>query len=245
MGLRSDLRILYHMAVGSNRGNDHAERMENFYSGQANDYDAFRKRLLQGREPLWQSISGPRDDLVWVDMGGGTGSNLEFLGEDIGRLQRVYVVDLAASLLKVASRRVTDAGWSNVEVTEADATRFQPELPVDVVTFSYSLTMIPDWVAALDNALAMLKPGGRIGVVDFYVSRKHPADPCTRHGWLTRHGWPAWFATDNVFLSPDHLPRLRQLFETVEIVEQRAKVPYLPLVRVPYYRFVGRKPMES
>ena len=51
----------------------------------------------------------------------------------------------------------------------ADATRFRPpEGAADVVTFSYSLTMIPDWFAALENAAAMLKPGGTIGVVDFY-----------------------------------------------------------------------------
>ena len=35
---------------------------------------------------------------------------------------------------------------------------------VDVVTFSYALTMIPDWRAAIRNAFRMLKPGGRIGV---------------------------------------------------------------------------------
>ena len=56
-----------------------------------------------------------------------------------------------------------------------------PEAPVDVVTFSYSLTMIPDWFAAIENALRMLRPGGQIGVVDFYVSRKYPAQPL--HLW--------------------------------------------------------------
>ena len=44
----------------------------------------------------------------------------------------------------------------------ADATTFQPDAgKADVVTFSYSLTMIPDWFAAIDNALAMLRPAGR------------------------------------------------------------------------------------
>ncbi|MCA9269458.1 MAG: SAM-dependent methyltransferase, partial [Planctomycetales bacterium] len=104
-----------------------------------------------------------------------------------------------------------------------------------------SLTMIPDWFAAIDNALAMLKPGGRIGVVDFFVSRKYPSGDLQRHSWFTRSFWPTWFANDNVFLSPDHVPYLQKRLTTESFEPQRAKVPYIPLVRVPYYRFIGRK----
>ena len=113
--------------------------------------------------------------------------------------------------------------------------------PADVVTFSYSLTMIPDWFAAIENALAMLKPGGLIGVVDFYVARKFPRDGLARHRWLTRTLWPAWFAMDNVFPSPDHVPFLHRHFEPLTFEERMAKVPYVPLLRAPYYWFVGRK----
>jgi S-adenosylmethionine-diacylgycerolhomoserine-N-methlytransferase len=116
-----------------------------------------------------------------------------------------------------------------------------PEAPVDVVTFSYSLTMIPDWFAAIDNALQMLKPGGVLGVVDFYVARKVPAAGTARHGWWTRTFWPTWFAMDNVFPSADHLPFLQRHFDVLHFEEHRAKVPYIPVIRVPYYLFVGRK----
>ena len=53
--------------------------------------------------------------------------------------------------------------------------------------------------------------------------------------------WPVWFGADNVFLSPDHVPYLQRCFETVRLEEHRAKVPYMPLFRVPYYTFMGRK----
>ena len=56
MGVFGDLRILYHMALRPIRGKNHAERMDNFYSGQATDYDDFRRRLLRGREDLWQKM---------------------------------------------------------------------------------------------------------------------------------------------------------------------------------------------
>ncbi len=244
MSILADLKVLYQLVLHPVRGNTHAERLDSFYTGQAADYDRFRQRLLQGREELYATIDVPANG-VWVDMGGGTGANLAYLADAIDQLRQVYVVDLATSLLDVARRRIEAQGWNHVEAVEADATQFTPPVgPADVVTFSYSLTMIPDWFAAIDNAVRILKPGGRLGVVDFYVARKFPPTGMHRHGWSTRSGWPVWFATDNVFLSPDHVPYLRRAVETESLIESRAKVPYMPLVRVPYYRFVGRKPAE-
>lgn len=241
MAFFSDLRILYHLTIKPVRGHDHAARMESFYSGQAAAYDDFRRRLLHGRQELWNAIHIP-NDAVWVDMGGGTGSNLEYFGPRIQQLRKVYVVDLSHSLLETARRRVEQHGWSNVETVEADATIYQPAHgPADVVTFSYSLSMIPDWFAAVENALAILKPGGQIGVVDFYVSRKYPPDGLKRHSWFTRSFWPVWFASDNVFPSPDHIPFLHRHFDPIHFEEHRAKVPYLPFLKTPYYTFVGRK----
>lgn len=245
MGLTSDMKVLYHLAFKKVRGETHAQRMENFYGGQADDYDGFRKRLLQGRQELWDKIEKP-DNGIWVDLGGGTGNNLEYFGDSIGKLQKVYVVDLASSLLGVCQKRADEKGWSNVCPTEADATTFTPEEGyADVVTFSYSLTMIPDWFAAIENAKRILKPGGIIGVVDFYVSRKFPSEENRRHPWFTRTFWPAWFANDNVFPSHDHVPFLQHHFDTVVLEESVGKIPYIPLSRMPYYQFVGRKRGES
>lgn len=251
MSFASDLRILYHLALKPVRGKDHAARMESFYAGQAGAYDDFRKRLLKGRQELWNLIPPPPGG-TWLDMGGGTGANLEYFKgpgtgdrgqtERLAGLEKIYVLDLSHSLLEIAKQRIAAQGWTNVETVEADATTFQPPGgPVDVVTFSYSLTMIPDWYAAIENALAILKPGGTIGVVDFYVSRKYASDGGARHGWLTRTFWPTWFALDNVYPSPDHVPFLHRHFDPLHFEEHRAKVPYIPLARVPYYLFVGRK----
>lgn len=241
MSFIADLKILYHLALRPVRGKDHAQRMESFYSGQAEGYDDFRKRLLQGREEVYQRIS--RDSSgVWVDLGGGTGANLEFIGPAISHFQKVYVVDLATSLLKIVEKRSSQRGWNNVEAITADATTWTPnEGTADIVTFSYSLTMIPDWFGAIENALRILKPGGLIGVVDFYVARKHPSEGLTQHAWSTRNFWPVWFSNDNVFPSSDHLPFLRSHFETVFLTENRSRVPYIPLLRTPYYQFIGRK----
>lgn len=244
MSIAADLKILYHLTLAPIRGESHAERLESFYGGQAEGYDAFRARLLKGREETYRAIPIPPGG-IWVDMGGGTGANLECLGERISQLGKMYVVDLSPSLLAKARQRIDARGWKNIETVVADVTTFVPaEGQADVVTFSYSLTMIPDWFAAIEQARKLLKPGGTIGVVDFYVSRKHVEQHRRRHGWFTRTFWPAWFARDNVYPSPDHVPYLHRTFDPIEFAEELGRVPYLPWPRVPYYRFVGRKRQE-
>jgi S-adenosylmethionine-diacylgycerolhomoserine-N-methlytransferase len=241
MSVASDLKILRHMVFGRIRGETHGERLESYYRDQAAGYDDFRRRLLPGRQDMFAALTIPPGGR-WIDMGGGTGSNLEHLGDRLGQLADLYLVDLSPSLLAVARRRAEMNHWSNVRICDADATTFTPPGgQVDVVTFSYSLTMIPDWFAAIERAWTLLRPGGQIGVVDFYVARKHPTEGQAKHRWLTRHFWPAWFATDNVFLNKDHLPFLQRRFECKRLKEGRSKVPYVPLGRVPYYIFVGEK----
>lgn len=241
MSLAADLKTLAHLALSPIRGQTHAERLESFYSRQAAGYDAFRARLLHGRQELYEALPTPTGGL-WLELGGGTGENLERLGPRLAELRKAYVVDLAPSLLGVARQRIARHGWNNVATVEADVTRFAPtDGPADVTTFSYSLTMIPDWFAAIDRAIELLRPGGHLGVVDFYVARKHPGEGRSRHGSVCRAFWPWWFAHDNVFPSADHLPYLTCRLETVRLIEGMGTVPYLPGLRVPYYWFVGRK----
>jgi S-adenosylmethionine-diacylgycerolhomoserine-N-methlytransferase len=181
---------------------------------------------------------------VWIDLGGGTGANLAFAGERLAQLARVHVVDLCPPLLEIADRRIRQNGWKNVSTILADATTFESFEAADVVTFSYSLTMIPDWFAAIDQARRLLKPDGLIGIVDFHVSRKYADAGRARHGWMTRSLLPLWFGSDNVHLSPDHLPYLERRFRPIAVQEGRTRLPWLPFVRAPYYLFIGRNDRE-
>jgi S-adenosylmethionine-diacylgycerolhomoserine-N-methlytransferase len=244
MSATSQLKTLWHLLAARVRGGTHKERLESFYAGQAEGYDDFRKKLLHGREAMIGRLPW-EPGKVWVDIGAGTGANAEFVGEPLAKLSRVYQVDLCGPLLEVARRRAADRGWTNITAVEADATQFAPPELADIVTFSYSLTMIPDWFAAIEQAQRILKPGGTIGVVDFFVARKWAESPHAKHGWFTRTFWPTWFANDNVFLSADHLPFLERHFETVHREEHLGKVPFMPLVKAPYYLYLGRKPEDT
>lgn len=240
MSIAQDLQVLRSLVRGQPRARSHAERLNGFYGPQAERYDHFRERLLHGRRELLVELGTHlRAGDGIVELGAGTGRNLAFLEGRIDELERIELVDLCAPLLEQARRRWQ--GRANVHLIDADATHYRPERSVEAVYFSYALTMIPDWFAAVDNALAMLRPGGLLGVVDFYVSRRHPAPGRVRHGALARHFWPAWFAHDGVHPSPDHLPYLESRCETVSVHERLAPIPYLPGLKVPCYRFLGRK----
>jgi len=187
------------------------------------------------------SLEGPECG-VWSDMCAGSGSNAELLGDKLQRLRRAILVDLCPSLQEVARNRVKDRGWSNVEVVHADAGAWHCDDPADLVTFSYSLTMMPDWFKALDRACENLKPGGMLAIVDFYISRKYPEAGLKKHSRFQRFLWPQSYAWDDVFVSAEHVPYLRYKLEPVLFEERVGKVPYMLGLKSPYYLFIGRKP---
>lgn len=232
----ADARVLLRLLLGQPRRGSHAQRLEGFYAPQAERYDAFRARLLHGREDLVRALDA-RPGMSVVELGCGTGANLEALARAVplGHLEHVTLVDLCRPLLAVARRRT--AGLDNVAVVEADATHWRPAAPVDRVYLAYALTMMPAWEAVLDNALAMLAPGGRLGLVDFHL----PASGSRLGNAL----WRRWFAHDGVHLSARHLEALKARLRTLHCEERRAPVPYLPGLRAPYYLFVGEKAPDA
>lgn len=169
--LESDVKVLQSMIFADVRGETQQERLESFYVSQADLYDSYRYRMLHGRLPMVTAMPAPKGG-TWVDLGGGTGSNLEFFGENLNHFGKVVVLDLCPSLVKTAQARVdSHPGWSDFcQVVLGDACDMEnKELPesgtVDVVTFSYALTMIPDWKAAIRNAHRLLKPVRQINDV--------------------------------------------------------------------------------
>jgi S-adenosylmethionine-diacylgycerolhomoserine-N-methlytransferase len=241
MNAAGTLKTLFHLSLLPIRGETQEARLESFYRGQADGYDAFRKKFLHGRCEMLQSLPVKQGD-VWYDIGAGTGESAQVLSGRLSGLSHVYLVDLCPALLGKARQRIATAGWSNVTALHADAENLnRQQQSADLITFSYSLTMIPNWFAALEQAWALLRPGGHIGVVDFYVARKHPTENMKRHSWFSRTFWPTWFASDNVFVSCDHVPYLKARFETVRFDECRGKIPFVPFIRAPYYIFLGRK----
>ncbi len=232
-----DLGTLWRLVRGIPPAGSHAESLQRFYAPQAAHYDRFREQLLQGRAELLGQLEFPAGARV-VELGAGTGRNVDYYADRLASLSEVLLVDLCPALL--AQARVRTRRWPRVRVIEADAAKYTPTGAIDCVYLSYALTMMPEWRNVLDNALAMLRTGGTLGVVDFYVAAAAPPADQRRHSWWTRHFWPWWFRHDGVRLSPEHLPALRARLRTCYLREGLASIPYVPGLRVPYYVLVGR-----
>ena len=184
---------------------------------------------------------------VWLDVGSGTGYNLELMARymDIGAaFEHIYLVDLSTSLCNVARARVERLGLPNVTVLCADARSFQLPYPAaDIITMSYSLSMIPDYYSVVDALTTLLADTGIIAACDFYVQsivdiscRNYTGGTFNRHvNWLGRLFWRAWFDADRVNLDGGRRDYLEYKFGTVASASDRNYY----LGGIPYYIFLG------
>ena len=141
---------------------------------------------------------------------------------------------------QVCDSRIKKEGWTNVKTLLQDATTYQPpnNKKYDIITLSYSLTMIPrdKWQAVIDNAYKMLRPGGLLGLADFTVV---PSE----QNITSRTFWKTLFAVDHVWLSEEHLPYIRSKFEEEVIYgHNKGGFPFIPsAVKCLYYYAIFRK----
>ncbi|KAG5342920.1 hypothetical protein C0989_005868 [Termitomyces sp. Mn162] len=194
--LRPQLRFIWHCFIRPLGATDQKNRLDKFYEGQADIYDTTRNSLLRGRNTMLSLSAShlrslrafkPRKRLVWVDLGGGTGHNIELMDKHIPikSFDAVYLIDLCEPLLQVARKRFSAKGWTNVIVLCQDACQFilpewtngkDPKGSVGLITLSYSLSMIPSYYSLLDRIDYVLAPeDGLLGVVDFYTAGKQPS----------------------------------------------------------------------
>eukprot|EP01025_Chloroclados_australasicus_P048612 TRINITY_DN5514_c0_g1_i2.p1 TRINITY_DN5514_c0_g1~~TRINITY_DN5514_c0_g1_i2.p1 ORF type:complete len:667 (-),score=70.82 TRINITY_DN5514_c0_g1_i2:573-2573(-) len=250
--LKNDMICLYSMWFNQVSGDDHAARLESFYSPQAHAYDRFRKNFLWGRKPLLAACAArleEQTDMVWVDLGGGTGENVDMMSEylPLDKFKAIYVVDLCHSLCEVAKKKAVAKGWKNVIVVEADACTFEPRQEhgmATLVTFSYSLSMIPPFYGAVDKALEYLDPHGFLGIADFYVSGKWDL-PMRQMSWARRFFWRSIFDQDGIDLGPERRMYLDHKLERMYELNSQGSIPYVPYLRAPWYVWLGQKHAEE
>ena len=162
----------------------------------------------------------------------------------------IYVVDVSSSLLEVAQKRVKAMELTKiVHLIEQDFTSpmiFKTipflEGKVDMITFSYSLSMIPDKTTALNNAFKFLQPNGHgaLGLADFFLVRHEKHDETLPFILSNLRKMEAllhrkWFEQDGVHLIPTSL--IKKIDEALTCVWDerfRGGVPLLPVLR-PYH----------
>lgn len=207
-------------------------------------YDATRKRLLQGREDMLSLLAAQLQSRVkrsaegtgkpiWYDLGGGTGYNIEVMDQLVGVerfFDHVFLVDLSPSLCEVANQRIQQHGWKNVTVLCQDARTIACTAgTADLITMSYSLSMIPDFYGVVDRITGLLAPTGLVGICDFYVqsivdisSRNYIGGSFNRHvNWFGRMFWRTWFDADRVNLDGGRRDYVEYRFGTILSTSER------------------------
>lgn len=114
--LRYDVAVLHQMLRGVPKPSSHARNLEGFHGAQARDRDRFRERLLRVREELIRRLRArlPAQARI-VELGGGTGRNLEFFGDRLGDVASFDLVDLCPARSHAhanVSRAICWCAWS-------------------------------------------------------------------------------------------------------------------------------------
>ena len=104
-----------------------------------------------------------------VDIAGGTGDLARKFSQLVGPTGHVVLADINASMLKVGRDRLLDKGVAgNIEFVQADAEKLPfPDNHFDCVTIAFGLRNVTHKEDALRSMLRVLKPGGRLLVLEF------------------------------------------------------------------------------
>ena len=145
--------------------------IDRYYRFQSRIYDSTRWSFLFGRKEIIRQLP-PLPEPIVVEIGCGTGYNIKRLVKHYPD-GAFYGIDLSADMITRAEKNLRHHR-NKVRLLQApyqEGHSLFPK-PVDVILFSYSLTMInPQWKMLINQALADLKDDGFLAVVDFHDSR--------------------------------------------------------------------------
>ncbi len=142
------------------------------------DLAASPYNLIGGRRLAKRAITELRlksGDTV-VDLGTGTGWNLQRLAEAVGPTGTVIGVDISPGMLQQARQRANDHGIVNIELVEADVSDYQPPPDTNAIVSTFAIEMRPDYDAIVARLARQISDGGRIVTT----------------GLRNPDGWPEW-----------------------------------------------------
>lgn len=136
-------------------------------------YDVMNDLMSFGIHRLWKRFtidqSGVRPGQSILDIAGGTGDLAAKFSRRVGKQGQVVLADINASMLRTGRDKLLDSGIiGNVVYTQANA----EDLPFeddsfDCITIAFGLRNVTDKDKALASMNRVLKPGGRLLVLEF------------------------------------------------------------------------------
>ncbi|MGH8369405.1 MAG: bifunctional demethylmenaquinone methyltransferase/2-methoxy-6-polyprenyl-1,4-benzoquinol methylase UbiE [Gammaproteobacteria bacterium] len=150
-----------------------AQRVAGVFSSVAGNYDLMNDLMSFGVHRLWKRFTfgqtGLKPGQTALDLAGGTGDLARGLASQVGETGRVFLADINAAMLEHGRQNLIDRGISgNVEFVQADAERLPfPDRHFDCITIGFGLRNVTRKEAALASMYRVLKPGGRLLILEF------------------------------------------------------------------------------
>jgi demethylmenaquinone methyltransferase/2-methoxy-6-polyprenyl-1,4-benzoquinol methylase len=149
-----------------------AQRVAGVFHSVAQKYDLMNDLVSMGVHRLWKRItielSGVRAGDQVLDLAGGTGDLALHMIKRVGPTGKVVLSDINKSMLDIGRNRLIDKGYPQVEVVQADAQTLPfKEASFDCVTMAFGLRNVTDKEQALREIYRVLKPSGRLLVLEF------------------------------------------------------------------------------
>jgi demethylmenaquinone methyltransferase/2-methoxy-6-polyprenyl-1,4-benzoquinol methylase len=150
---------------------DKASRVREVFDSVASRYDLMNDFMSLGLHRIWKAfavaISGVRPGDRVLDVAGGSGDLARAFARRVGEQGVVWLTDINAHMLARGRDRLLDAGLS-VPVAQCDAERLPfPARCFDCVSVGFGLRNMTHKDAALAEMARVLKPGGRLLVLEF------------------------------------------------------------------------------
>lgn len=150
-----------------------ANQVADVFHSVASKYDLMNDLMSMGIHRLWKrftiELSGVRPGNQVLDIAGGTGDLTMKFSDLVGGNGRVVLADINASMLEVGRDRLLDRGYAgNIEYVQADAEHLPfPDNTFNVVSIAFGLRNVTDKDQALRDMTRVLKPGGKVMVLEF------------------------------------------------------------------------------
>ena len=155
-------------------------RSQAFFSSAAGDWDRLRREMFGERVDL-HAVAGLLDeDWVVGDLGCGTGQVAAALAPCV---RQVIAVDRSRAMLRAARQRL--AAVRNVELRQGELDALPIERPtLDAAAICLVLHNTADPLAVLRETARVLRPGGRVLVIDMLEHDRHEYQQRMGHVWL-------------------------------------------------------------
>lgn len=150
-----------------------ASRVAGVFHSVADKYDVMNDVMSFGVHRLWKRLTidaaGAKQGSKVLDLAGGTGDLASKFARIVGQTGKVVLSDINASMLENGRKRLTDLGIAgNIEYVQANAECLPfAANSFDIVTIAFGLRNVTDKDAALRSIFRVLKPGGRLLVLEF------------------------------------------------------------------------------